>query len=31
MDEFYEKNIFVSDKKVENPTSYHELELLNPG
>lgn len=31
MDEFYDKNIFLTDKKVDNPTTHVELELLNPG
>lgn len=31
MDEFYDKNIFLSEKKVEVPTTHGELEILNPG
>ena len=31
MDEFYKKNIFLTDKKAENITTKEELEQLNPG
>jgi hypothetical protein len=31
MEEFYTKNIFLTEKKAENPTTKEELELLNPG
>lgn len=31
MDEFYERNIFLSEKRVEIPNTHHELEVLNPG
>ena len=31
MEEFYTKNIFLTEKKAENPATKEELELLNPG
>ena len=31
MNYFYERNIFMTTKKVEIPTTKEELELLNPG
>ena len=31
MDEFYEKNIFLSEKRVEIPNNHHDLSVLNPG
>ena len=31
MEEFYRKNIFLSEKKVESITTKEELEQLNPG
>jgi hypothetical protein len=31
MEEFYKKNIFLTDKKVEGITTKEDLEQLNPG
>jgi hypothetical protein len=31
MEEFYLKNIFLTEKKAENPATKEELELLNSG
>lgn len=31
MEEFYERNIFLTEKKADTPTTKAELELLNPG
>jgi hypothetical protein len=31
MEEFYVKNIFLTEKKAENPATKEELELLNSG
>ena len=31
MEEFYKKNIFLNEKKVENITTKEDIEILNPG
>ena len=31
MEEFYKKNIFLTEKKVENINTKAEIELLHPG
>lgn len=30
MEEFYQRNIFLNEKKAETPNTKEELELLNP-
>ena len=31
MEEFYKKNIFLTEKKVENINTKEDIEVLNPG
>lgn len=31
MEQFHQKNIFLTDKKIENIRSKADIEILNPG